>query len=396
MANSTNKSKGKSTKTATTKTAPKKTATKAVKTTSKKVATKAKTTAKEAPKKEVTKITTKAESKKSFKQLCVENSTVIAIAALAVVVIINIVIITIGHKVQLANGKEVIAKLNGKDITAEELFDKLKTSYGSDSLINMIDEYIVEKEITADDKKTAKEKAQENLDSIKEQYKSAGYNWEDVIKNYGYENEESILDEMMMSIEKELVAKKYIKAGLTDQDIKDYYDKNVYGKYTAKHILITPATTDTMTDDEKTKAENAAKEKANEVISKLKDGSKWADLVKEYSQDTGSKNNEGLIENFTKGDVADEFWNAVEDLQDGEYTKEAVKSSYGYHVIMRVSYTEKDKLKNIKDDLVDEIVTKKLSEDANLYTTTWKEIRSKYKLDIKDTEIKNIYEKKTK
>lgn len=407
MANSKSKSNTKTTnntKKAATKTAAKKATTKTVakkatakpavkKTTAKKVATKPAT-------KKVEPVTIKNEVKKteskSFGKFLNDNLTLILIVILTIVVIINIIVVACGHKVELSNGKEVIAKLEGKEITAEELFETLNKHYGTDSLITIVDEFIVNKEVTDKEKEEARKKAQENLDAIKKQYQDAGYKWEDVIKSYGYANDDEILNEMAVSSEKEAIAKKYIKASLTDDDIKDYYDKNVYGKYTAKHILITPATTDTMTAEEKTNAENAAKAKAEEVISKLNSGVQWATLVNDYSQDTGSKNNEGLIENFTKGDVADEVFNAVQNLKDNEYTKEPVKSSYGYHVIVRVSYTEKEALKDIKDSIVDEIVTKKLSEDTNLFTTTWRDIRSKYKLDIKDTKIKENYDNKTK
>ena len=109
----------------------------------------------------------------------------------------------------------------------------------------------------------------------------------------------------------------------------------------------------------------------------------------------GSKDNEGTVENFTKGDVVDEFWNAVEKLKDGEITSEPVKSTYGYHVIIRVSYTDKKALKDIKDELVDEMISAKLSEDSSLYTKTWVKIRNKYNLKLNDTTIKAKYEQTT-
>ena len=45
-----------------------------------------------------------------------------------------------GTKVKLKDGKEVIASITDKEITAEELFDTLKEKYGSDALIKIIDE----------------------------------------------------------------------------------------------------------------------------------------------------------------------------------------------------------------------------------------------------------------
>ena len=372
-------------------------------TTTKKVTTKKPTTAKKTTttkKVEVKPIETKkfektkAVKKVSILDWCKENYTIIGLVVLAILLIINIVIVSIGHQVKLADGKEIVASIDGKDFVADELFDKLKEASGSDTLLNMIDEYIISKEITDDEKVAAKEKAQEQIDSIKEQYTSMGYEWETVLNQYGYDNEEVLLNEMLLSVEKETIAKNYIKKDITDEEVQKYYDENVFGKYTAKHILITPETNDEMTDEEKAAAEDAAKAKAQEVIEKLNNGEDWNSLVTEYSEDTGSKGNEGLVENFTKEDVVEEFWNAVEKLEDGKYTTEPVKSSYGYHIIYRVSYTEKESLDSMKDELVDEIVTNKLNEDTNLYTTTWVNIRKKYNLVINDTKIKTKYEQK--
>ena len=359
---------------ATTKPAAKKTTTKKVetKTTAKKTATKP-ATKKAAPKKvevkePVVKEVKKVNNKKKVDIMawCKENYTIIGLVVLAILLIVNIVIVSVGHKAKLANGKEVIASINGKDFLAEDLFESLKESYGKDTLVNMIDEYIVDKEISNDEKVAAKETAQENIDKIKKQYESAGYEWETILTQYGYASEDALLKEMTLSVEKETSAKNYLKSELTNEDIKDYYNSNVFGKYTAKHILITPDTKDNMSDEEKAAAEETAKAPAVEVINKLNNGEDWNTLVSQYSKDTGSSDNEGLIEDFTKGDVVDEFWNALEGLKDGEYTAEPVKSSYGYHIIYRVSYTEKESLKKMKNKLVDEIVTKKLQEDLNL------------------------------
>ena len=398
MAEKKNSTTKKSTTSSTKKTTTKK-ATAAKATTTKKTTTKA--TAKKTP---VKKVATKKDEVKPVEAKTVEtkknvktekfdfskwlqaNYMIVGTVVIALLLIINIVIVTLGHKVQIQNGKEVIASLDGKNFTAEELFDELKTKYGTDSLVNMIDEYIVSKEIKNDEKVEAKKTAQNQIDSLKSQYEGAGYKWEDVLKQYGYESEDVLVDEMTLSVEKQTVAKNYLASKITDEELNKYYEENVFGKYTAKHILITSSSED---------AEEAAKAKAQEVIDKLNNGANWKDLVAEYSEDTGSKENEGLIENFTKGDMVDEFWNATVALKDGEYTKEPVKSSYGYHVILRVSYAEKKALKDMKDELVTKMVEEKLNNDSTLYTTTWANIRKQYKLELKDSTIKEKYNKTT-
>ena len=91
--------------------------------------------------------------------------------------------------------------------------------------------------------------------------------------------------------------------------------------------------------------------------------------------------------------VVDEFFNATKNLTDGSYTTEPVKSKFGYHIIIRVSKTEKEALENMKDDLMNEIIDSKLANDSNLYNTTWGEIRKNYNLKINDTTIESYYNK---
>lgn len=322
-----------------------------------------------------------------------ENSTNVLVAVLCLLLVGNIILVVVGHKVKLKDGKEVIATIEGRDYTAEEVFDGLKSKYGSDILINLVDAEIADKELSDGEKNEAKTEAKDYIQSIKAQYEQSGYEWDTVLSQYGYENEDALVKEYTTSVKTQKVVTKKLMSELTNDEIQKYYDEKVYGKYTAKHILIIPATSADMSDDDKAEAEEEARIKAAEVIEKYANGESWADLVNTYSEDEGSKANEGLVENFTYGDVDDAFLKATAALKDDEYTKEPVKSQFGYHVILRVSATEKPALKSKKEEIKKSLVEDKLNSDANLFTNTLVKIRKEYKLDIKDTAIKNAYEK---
>lgn len=293
--------------------------------------------------------------------------------------------------VELKDGKEVVASIKGKKVTAEELFDELKKTYGSNTLTNIIDDYIVSKEIKDSDE--AKEYAKAQVEAMKKQYEEAGYEWSAVLSQYGYTSDSELINDYSNDYKKKEVVNNYLKKDVTDDEINEYYEKEIYGNYTVKHILIKPDVDSDASDKEKEKAEEKAKKKAQDIIKKLDDGEKWKDLVKEYSDDTGSKDNEGLIENFTKGDVVDEFFEATLKLKNKEYTKEPVQSTYGYHIILKVSNTKKPSLKDSKSKILKEIVENKLSNDDKLYDNTWVEIRKDYKLSINDSTIKSSYNK---
>lgn len=294
-----------------------------------------------------------------------------------------------GKKAKLKNGKEVVAEIEGKTITAEELYDELRSQGGTTVLVNMIDEFIANKEVETDN--SAKEYAENQLETLKAQYAQSGQDFASALTNAGYTNEGKFKEVLILDYKKNKVVENYLSDNLTDDEIKEYYDNEVFGEMTVKHILITPDTKDDMTDDEKTEAEKKAKEQAEKVIKELNDGAKFDDLVEKYSDDEGSKDNKGLIENFTKDSVVSDFWDASIKLKDKEYTKEPVKSDYGYHVIYRISQKDKPKLKDVKDDIKEKLVENMLNADAKLPTTTWVKIRKKYKLDIKDDDIKKSY-----
>lgn len=299
-----------------------------------------------------------------------------------------------GKKAKLKNGKEVVAEIEGKTITAEDLYDELRSQGGTTVLVNMIDEFIANKEIETDS--SAKEYADNQLETLKAQYAQSGQDFTAALTNAGYSSEGKFKEVLILDYKKNKVVENYLSDNLTEDEIKEYYDDEVFGEMTVKHILIKPETKDDMTDDEKTKAENKAKEKAEKVIKELNEGAKFNDLVKKYSDDEGSKDNNGLIENFSKDSVVSDFWDASIKLKDKEYTKEPVKSDYGYHVIYRVSQKEKPKLKDVRDDIKEKLVEEMMNADSELSTKTWVKIRKKYKLDIKDDDIKKSYKDSNK
>lgn len=362
------------------------------KTPAKKVETKVETKKAPAKKVETKKIEVKKETSKkdSLINFIKMNSRNIILGMICILLVINIVLIVTGHKVKLNDGKEVIASIDGKEITAEELFESFKGSYGNTEIINIVDKFITDKEITND--KEANEKAQEQLDAIRAQYESAGSVWTDVLTQYGYDDESVLLKEFIATVKKELVARSYIKKDVTDAEINSYYSDKIYGNYTVKHILITPDTTDEMTEEETATKEAEAKVIAEEVIAKLNSGSTWASLVTEYSDDEGSKDEEGLIENFTYGDMDDSFFKASVALEKDKYSSEPVKSKYGYHIILKISETEKPALKDKKSDIIESIIDNKLTEDTTLFAKTWVNIRKSYNLSFNDTIIKKAYE----
>lgn len=299
-----------------------------------------------------------------------------------------------GEVAKLKDGKEVVGKIKGYTVTAEDLYAELKEQGGSRVFVNMIDDYIANKEIKSNE--DAEDYANSQIEAYKSQYEQQGQDFNEVLVSSGYKNEQQFRDELILSYKKDKVVENYLKDELTDDEIQNYYDENIFGDMTVRHILIKPDTETDASDEDQEKAEEKAKKEAENIIKKLDKGEKFEDLAKEYSDDEGTKEDGGLLENFSKDSVVTEFWDASVKLKDGEYTKEPVKSEYGYHVILRVSQKAKPKLKEVKDTIEETLVANKLSADTTLKTTTWVNIRKKYNLNIEDSGIKDGYDSLTK
>ena len=313
------------------------------------------------------------------------NKKIFVIGALA----LTSLLVGCGNEATLKNGEEVVAKLDGKTITAEDFYNELKEQGGSITLTNMVDEFILNKEYKTDE--DAETYAESQLESYKSSYESYGMDFNEALKQANYDGEDDFKNSLILDYKKQTATEDYIKDNLKDSEIKDYYDKNIFGDIEVRHILISPNTNDDMTDDEKKEAEKKAKKEAEDIIKKLDDGEKFSDLAKEYSDDEGTASNGGKM-TATYGSVVDEFWDAASKLKDKTYTEEPVETEYGYHIIYRIKQNEKPSLDKVRDDVIDDLVKEKMDNDSTLQTRALVELRKKYNLDITDSNLKKDYD----
>lgn len=279
-------------------------------------------------------------------------------------------------KADLKNGSEVAIKIDNEKISADDIYKILKEKYAKEILVDEIDKVIF-KTMFKDDTEI-EDQVNDQIEYYKAQYST---NWEDTLKSAGYESEDALKDEMRLSFQRDKAIKNYLKENVSDGDINSYYKDEIAGEISAKHILISTS------DRSEEEAENLAKD----IIKKLKNGEKFEDLAKEYSDDTGSKENGGDLGYFGKGEMVTEFEDAAYGLKVDEYTKEPVKTSYGYHIILKTGEKEKAKLEDIKDTVIEKLVEKKLNDEKSLYVTTLEDIRKDYGLKIKDSTLKSKY-----
>ena len=379
--------KGKATKPATSKKTPAKKV-EAKKTPAKKVETK------EVEIKEVVK---EKEEKKTDLITKITSNVPFAVALCVIIVLVAVLIFMACYKrvPKTSEGKEILATIKGKTITADDLYEQLKENGGTDALISIVDEYIAEKEvkITDDDKAYV----DEVVNYYKDYAEYYGVDLATFLSSYvglpGISTEKEFADYVLKDYKKTLAVVKFIGDNAKEEDLKTYYKENYTDKLTVKHILI--EVNDDTTDEEALKTAKSLIEKLDKTEEKNLDA-KFEELAEDNSDDTATYSNGGLIENISKNDVVEEFWNAANKLKDGEYTKEPVKTIYGYHIILRVSSTPAEKYKDVKDEVKKTYAQYLLSSDSTLLVKKWDELRKQYKLSIKDDVIKEAYKKTIK
>lgn len=297
----------------------------------------------------------------------------------------------------LPNGNDALVSFSNTNlgISAGDLYSEVKGTALS-KLIDMIDTKILLDKYP-DKSSDADKYVNEQYDLIKTNFKDdKGKFDEEALKEqiyayYGITDIDKFKDIIRLNYYRTEAVNDYAKKSVTDKQIQKYYDENVYGDISCKHILITPAVTDNMSDEDKTKADKEALQKAKDIIKKLKNGESFDDLAKEYSDDTSNKDKGGDLGYFNTGDMLEEFEKAAFALKKGKYTTTPVKTKYGYHIILKTDEKEKPSLEDKKEEIIKTLASEAKSKDTALSINALVELRKEYGMNIEDDEMSKLY-----
>lgn len=293
------------------------------------------------------------------------------------------------------NGNENVLSLSKTEfkVTADDLYQVLKDKYATNYLIQQIDTEILNKEYKTDNE--AKDYAENQIKVYKMMYGNSDSQLLSTIQNAGYKDLNEFKEALILSYKRTLATKNYLKGNVTEDQIKKYYDNNVYGDITLSHILIKLDIKDDMTDEQKKEAEKKVSDKIKEIYEKLNDKN-FAEIAKEYSEDSATKDNGGKLGTFSKEEMIEkfnsEFEEAAKDLKVNSYTKKTIKSSYGYHIIYKSEQKDKPALDKIKDTIINKLVDEALEKDTKAEYKAMIKLREDYGLTFNDDTVKNQYE----
>ena len=266
-----------------------------------------------------------------------ENSIIIIILAALLVVVIAIVGVYVGK-----NNKG-IASFDGGKVTKNEykiyyqMFSSYLQMYGyqaSDIPYEILLKAAQDKMILSDAKKAGVTLTDDDKASLDEIFNDESYI--DYFKQSGYD-----IDNLKELYSNDYIVSNYIEKLATEasnEDIENYI-KSKYSdgeevnmdEWDTSRILFsfTDSTTgSTMTDEQKAEL----KTKAEDVLKRALAGEDFAELAKEFSDDS-TKENGGKYAMYDDGNTVEQYVEAVKKLKDGEICAELVETAYGYHII---------------------------------------------------------------
>lgn len=298
------------------------------------------------------------------------------------VTVLVVVLIWPDRIATLKDGTQPVATIDGMTLTADELYEDMKDIYSVSSLLDKLDTKILTDKYPDTDEMDDEVTSQaENYYKAYEQYYKMSK--EDFLKQNGFNTEKKFLEYLKLNNRRTKYVKEYTENEVTDKEIDKYYEDEVYGDINTKHMLV--KVDSSASDDDKKEAENLAKE----IISKLDEGKTFDEVKEEYKdkityEELGYKSYNAALEEAYK--------NEMKNLKDGEYSKEPVKTSYGYHIVYRIDQKEKPALEDIKDQIKEEIADEKISNDKNLYYVVLDKMRENANLKFEDTVLKDKYD----
>lgn len=294
--------------------------------------------------------------------------------------ILVVIIIWPDRIATLKDGTQPVAEIDGYTLTADILYEDMKEVYSISSLLDKIDNKILEEKYpeTEEMNDELKEEA-ENYYNIYEQYYQMD---KETFLSNNFGSEKAFIEYLRLQYRRNKYTEDYIKSLISDKEIEKYYNDKVYGDINTKHILV--KVDSSASDEDKEEAEKLAKE----IISKLDSGKTFDEVKEEYKdkityEELGYKSYNANLESA--------YMEAMQKLENNSYSKEPVKTSYGYHIIYRIDQKEKPELTEVKEEILDSLVQEKESENKNIFYTALDKMRSDAGLKFYDTVLEKKY-----
>ncbi|MGI6553899.1 MAG: peptidylprolyl isomerase [Bacillota bacterium] len=273
----------------------------------------------------------------------------------------------------------VIARVNGEKILQNQLEDRIaliKSGLASqgyslqegqddellgqiedEAMNQLIDEALLMQQANKEGVSVSNDVVQEQIRLMKKQFGTEVFKQ---LLNQQKLTEDKLAEQIKVQLTAEALFNKVTSDISVDSEtLKATYEENPakYEQAKVAHILIA---VDENAPEEKVKA---AREKAQNLISKLNNGEDFAEVAKNNSEDAQSAENGGVIDYyFTREDTSlvKEFVDGAFQVEVGQISKEPVRSPYGFHIIKMLD--KKDTFEELEASLEGQLLNEQKNE----------------------------------
>jgi foldase protein PrsA len=276
-------------------------------------------------------------------------------------------------------GKDVVFSIDGQNITADALYEKLADDYLESDLYMAFYKGLLDEAIeTTDDLKTRTDSTVQNYIAMYQQYYGYGEDYLNYLAKqyYGYD---TFRDYVFYSLKSEKLFSDYVLAHLDELVNQAFLDK--YKPRTVSYVVIAMADPKNPTAEETAKFEEAKQAWASDKYS----AANFGEFAAAYSQD-GNASNQGKLgyvdTNTSNLDKA--FTDVALNLKEGEVSDWIHSDEFGYYLIK----CDSTKVEDLKTE--SGFTATILSADENLSNKILKEKAAELKITFGSKEIEEL------
>jgi len=224
-----------------------------------------------------------------------------------------------------ASSEDVIARVDGVDITIGQVFDVLSSQIGLETAFDQFDEIIIAANFSVD--------PSEINEMIAEYRVEFGEDFYDVLAGSGFDSEDDLFDFLERNQLEEMMLNEHLAP--SEERLREMYEA-MGDTVSGSHILVEDY------------------EMAVDLIQQLRDVQSnfpeaFADLAAEHSLCPSGANG-GDLGRWQRGSMVEEFDNVIFELGVGQFTSAPVATEHGFHIIFKTGANPD--FEEVRDELI--------------------------------------------
>ena len=272
--------------------------------------------------------------------------------------------------VPLKDGSLPIITMNDIMITSNDYYEKLKMDSGITTLLDLIDEKLLNDKYSLfeEELNNVKKKMQETIDFYTKYYNT---NEKEFLNTSGFKDKDTFLEYLILEEKRLKYEKEYLKEKVKNNEINNYYLNKMNNDFEIMYI-------------------KGKSEILGEILTKLKNGSTYEDIIKSYKNIIYQ--NLGYI-SFDNQEINHDIYSDALNLEENSFTESIRSIDDEYYIIFKGKVKEKDDVKDLRERIIKKIIEEKINNDEEniLLKEALINLRKNNNITFHDTYLENLY-----